>query len=266
MSRYEAIAEGIKRSILEGAYAPRQQLPSQRELARQWNTTVVTVRQALELLSRAGLISVKHGVGTFVADLGSQHELLQLSSFADELAARNLRLRTQLLALDLQARHPTAAHALRLSPRARLVSLARLRLLGDLPILYQVSYLPARYRMAAASYHTSVPLYAHLRDSCGLVATSYQEQLVPAALPPEVARRLDLPEQTWAILSRRTSYGADGRPFLYDEAYMPPDRISITVRRTGSHFTVEYLPRLDALPNRPRRATGTSLSEADHGR
>jgi GntR family transcriptional regulator len=247
VSRYEAIAEGIRRSILAGTYAPRQQLPSQRELARQWNTTVVTVRQALELLSKAGLITVRHGVGTFVADIGSQHELLQISSFAEELAARNLHLRTRLVSLDLQSRHAPAAHALRLSPRAGLVCLARLRLLGNLPILYQISYLPARYRKAMASYDASLPLYAHLRDSSGLVAASYEENLTPAGLPADPAPWLELPEGTPVILSRRISYGADGKPFLYDEAYMPPDRINITVRRTGNHYTVEYLPRIDAL-------------------
>lgn len=253
MSRYEVIAEGMRRKILEGAYAPRQQLPSQRDLARQWNTTVVTVRQALELLSRAGLVTVKHGVGTFVADIGSQQELLQLSSFAEELAARNLPMEARLISLDTKCHHPAAAHALRLTHRAALVALARLRLLGEAPILYQVSYMPSRYSKAMTDYRASLPLYAYLRDRFGLVATSYEEQLIPVPLPPEIARWLALPAQSHAILSRRVSYGADGRPFLYDEAYMPPERICITVRRTGNHFSVDYLPRLDALSAAPEK-------------
>ncbi len=251
MSRYEAIAERLRRNILDGTYGPRQQLPSQRELARQWSTTVVTVRQALDLLSQAGLVTVRHGVGTFVADLGSQHEILHLSSFAEELASRNLKLTTHLVSLEIRTHCETAAHALHLSRRASLVALTRLRVLGEVPILYQVSYLPSRYARAITGYEASTPLYAYLRDRIGLVATSYEEELLPTLVPADIAAWLAVPPHTQAILSCRVSFGADGKPFLYDEAYMPPDRITIKVRRTGSRFSVEYMPRLDTAQAGP---------------
>ncbi|MCL5264079.1 MAG: GntR family transcriptional regulator [Chloroflexi bacterium] len=244
MARYLQIASELKSQILEGAYAPAEQLPSQRELARRWRTTVMTIRQALDVLREAGVIRIEHGTGTFVADLGIGHDMLYLSSFADEVASKNLTAETRLLSLDLKVRHASANDALGISRGSTTVTLARLRLIGGLPIIYQRSYIPGRYRELITGYDPAGPLYGFLRDRIGLIATSYQETLTSCLLPQEIATLLSLEQGSVALFSRRTSYTDDGKPFLYDEAYMPAARVELRVFRRGKRYTVEYLPSL----------------------
>ncbi len=63
MSKYEEIAERLKREILAGMASP---LPSERELALRFDVSYITMRRAIgELVSR-GMLSREHGRGIFV--------------------------------------------------------------------------------------------------------------------------------------------------------------------------------------------------------
>src|SRR5262245_62127921 len=98
MARYERIAAALRDGILNGQYAPGERLPPQRDLARSWKTTLLTVRQALDQLQEDGLIRVEHGVGTFVADLDQAYDPYTVASFAEVLREHGLETETRLLA------------------------------------------------------------------------------------------------------------------------------------------------------------------------
>ena len=65
--RYHQIARSLRERIAAGTLAPGERLDNQRSLAREYEVTLMTLRQALELLEREGLITRRHGLGTFVA-------------------------------------------------------------------------------------------------------------------------------------------------------------------------------------------------------
>ncbi len=68
---YEQIVEGFKREISEGRLLPGTVLPSFRLLAEQLRVSVITVKRAYEELERDGIVCRKQGLGTFVAEQGS---------------------------------------------------------------------------------------------------------------------------------------------------------------------------------------------------
>lgn len=58
---YEEVAERLERSIQEGEYAPADQLPSERDLMRQFGVGRPAVREALFHLRKMGLVEVRSG-------------------------------------------------------------------------------------------------------------------------------------------------------------------------------------------------------------
>lgn len=176
MSRYGVIAEQLKRKILDGTYAPLTQLPSQREMARSLGTTVVTVRQALDVLRDRGLLHAEHGLGTFVADVG------RLDSFSEAMAAQNLSFETRLLSITQERGASAVRRALELGDEEGVVAVSRLRLLGGVPVTLQRSHLSDRHAAALHGYDGTVPLYAQLRDRASQLAVSYRETLNCRAL------------------------------------------------------------------------------------
>ncbi len=63
---YLQISESISREIAAGRFNEGDRLPPERELARQFNTTVRTLRKALAALQQQGMIESVHGSGNYV--------------------------------------------------------------------------------------------------------------------------------------------------------------------------------------------------------
>ena len=80
--RYHRIAEALRERIREGALRPGARLDNQRRLARSFGVTLMTLRQALELLEREPLVTRRHGLGTFVAAPSIDYDILQLRALA----------------------------------------------------------------------------------------------------------------------------------------------------------------------------------------
>jgi GntR family transcriptional regulator / MocR family aminotransferase len=67
-SRYECLAEELRRLILCGSVGPARQIPSERELAREFAVSRNTVAAAIALLVEEGLLERRPSSGTYVAD------------------------------------------------------------------------------------------------------------------------------------------------------------------------------------------------------
>jgi CheY-like chemotaxis protein len=65
---YQRVYANLRARIEQGELAHGAQLPSQPALAAEYGVALLTVRHAIELLRRAGYVSVEHGRGTFVTD------------------------------------------------------------------------------------------------------------------------------------------------------------------------------------------------------
>jgi GntR family transcriptional regulator len=78
---WRQIEDGVRRLVASGSLPPEAAVPSVRELARSLRVNPATVSKAYQLLVDAGLLTVRRGEGTFVADLSP-----------DDLAAERARL------------------------------------------------------------------------------------------------------------------------------------------------------------------------------
>ncbi|MFN2273460.1 MAG: substrate-binding domain-containing protein [Anaerolineales bacterium] len=65
---YQQIAESIRRRLQTGELKPGQQLPTVRDLAREWGCAPGTAQRAYNLLNQQGIIQGRSGHGTHVAD------------------------------------------------------------------------------------------------------------------------------------------------------------------------------------------------------
>jgi GntR family transcriptional regulator len=66
------IEEGIRRMIALGSLGPGDSVPSVRDLAKSLRVNPNTVARAYQRLTDAGVLTVKRGEGTYVADSPSQ--------------------------------------------------------------------------------------------------------------------------------------------------------------------------------------------------
>jgi GntR family transcriptional repressor for pyruvate dehydrogenase complex len=69
----DVIEQELERSILEGTLSPGQQLPPERELAKQFDVSRPSIREAIQRLEAKRLLTRKQGGGTFVSETLSTH-------------------------------------------------------------------------------------------------------------------------------------------------------------------------------------------------
>jgi DNA-binding FadR family transcriptional regulator len=88
---YQKVSEQIADLIASGEFRVGQRLPPERDLARQFNVSRPTVREALVALEIAGLVEVKTGSGAYVCrqtpepDLGTGRARIEAGPSAFEL-------------------------------------------------------------------------------------------------------------------------------------------------------------------------------------
>lgn len=84
--RYVQLAELFRQRINRDQWRLGDRLPSLDELTREFSVARVTVRQAVELLERDGLVSAQQGRGTFVTAKPTRERSLRLESSLRALA------------------------------------------------------------------------------------------------------------------------------------------------------------------------------------
>jgi GntR family transcriptional regulator len=227
--RYHQIARTLRERIATSGQAPGERLDNQRSLAREFGVTLMTLRQALDLLERDGLIARRHGLGTFVARPAIDYDILQLRALAGDLSALGEDVATRFLRSRFEPADPRVADALGLAEPAEVFVLERLRLVDGEPVSFQASYLPAALGAEVSRADLAVtPLRQVLTFKLGVEITAARETVSAVPLDRRAARELGCRPGLAAFRSDRVSVGPDGAPIVYDRVFIPGDRFRIT--------------------------------------
>jgi len=84
--KYAQIADIFRQRIARGIWAKGLRLPANEVLAAEFGVSRVTIRQAVELLSREGVIEAQQGRGTFVTGTVKQDRWLKVETTLSDLA------------------------------------------------------------------------------------------------------------------------------------------------------------------------------------
>ncbi len=227
--RYHRIAESLRERIRAGRLVPGTRLDNQRALAKSFGVTLMTLRQALEVLERENLIARRHGLGTFVAAPSIDYDILQLRRFAGELLAQGEHVTTRALGGRVARADRRVTGALGLGARARVVPIDRLRLVDGHPMSLQRSFLPAALgeEVLKADLGTT-PLRQVLEFKLGITIARARESVSAVRLGRREARELGCRAGVPAFESERVSFDPGGAPVVFDRVFIPGDRFRIT--------------------------------------
>ena len=85
---WQQIEEGVRRLISLGALSPGEPVPSVRDLARDLRVNPNTVSRAYQRLTEGGVLVVRRGEGTYVADRPAQARKAERSGKLRDAAMR----------------------------------------------------------------------------------------------------------------------------------------------------------------------------------
>lgn len=140
---YDQLVDVLREKI-ENEMEPGDLLPSERELSERYGLSRTTVRLALKELETLGLISRRHGKGTFVSDLsGGAMNLMTNYSFTEQMRGVGRVPKTVDLEFEQRPATKSVADRMGLSAGDAVIYVKRLRLADGVPMMVERTYLPA---------------------------------------------------------------------------------------------------------------------------
>lgn len=143
--QYLDIREIIIEQIEAGTLAPKQRLPSERQLAASFNTTRITLREALSLLESEGRIYREDRRGWFIAAPIFQFEPATNEGFHQQARKQKRQPHTQLLQAQTGIASKQANALCPLPPFTQVHQIDRLLYLDDTPVAYGRYFFICKY-------------------------------------------------------------------------------------------------------------------------
>ena len=227
---YRRIEADLRDRIRAGELAPGAQVETELELMERYGVSRATVRQALGGLIALGALEVRRGLGTYVAAPRFEHTIGGFYSFSREIERHGLQPGTTVLGLRTEPAPEDVAEALGVAPGTTMVSLRRLRLAGQDPLVVETSYLPAqRFPGLETVDFSTVRLYDTLMHQYGCRPTRARETFEPVLLTADEAALLDQRRGEPALRVERIAFDQDDLPIEFCRSTVRGDRYRYSV-------------------------------------
>lgn len=143
---YFRVAETLRGRIANQVYRAGSVLPSEKQLAKEFGVSLITIRKAMELLVREDLVTRKRGVGTTVSASNHGRLPIKLSGnfrdWFDSVSGKLQGLEAQVLEMGVVDCPERVARALGIPEGSAIWRMKRVRRFRGEAISYYVNYAP----------------------------------------------------------------------------------------------------------------------------
>ncbi len=219
---YHRVYLVLRQQVEEGRFDPAVKMPGEHEFAADFRVSRITVRRALEMLERDGLIRRKRGAGTYARAPGAAApQRDNLRGLLENLLTMGLRTQVRLLEFDYVPATAEVAGLLGVVPGASVLRAVRVRSTEGVPFSHLTTWVPEDVgRRFGRDDMAEKPLLALLEQHERIARA---EQTISAILADAtVAPRLQVEIGAALLWVRRQVFNAEGRVIeAIDSLYRP---------------------------------------------
>jgi len=219
---YQTIRNYLIEQITSGELKAGDKLPSEMELAAKFGTTRVTVVHALQKLVFEQLIVRQAGKGSFVSHKRYEAPLTstRIQSLEGQLKDLGESVTYKFLQYSLIEAEPSLAAELRLQPNSKIFKLERLRLAKDLPISFEVRFVPhdigKNIRIGALDEFSFIDI---LQEQLGLKVARIAGSIASIEADRHQSEHLDIPKGAALLAREYVFYSPQGQPISKGLSY-----------------------------------------------
>lgn len=242
------VKQEIRDRIERGSYAETQgQLPSEPQLSAELGVSRATVREALTMLAREGVIVRRHGVGTFVnsnlPDLKSN--FVENVEFQDLIAQQGYRAEVKVISVGVRPAGPLAGH-FGLDKEDAFYFADKVFLANGTPVIFVRNAVPLA--LVLPSHRDRLdeqatgrkPIYRFLYEHCQQEVIYQISNIRAAVADADLGRELDCPPGYPLLCIEEVGYNPHQEPVLYCLEYHRSDIIRFdAIRRVVRPFSWE---------------------------
>ncbi|GAB2501388.1 GntR family transcriptional regulator [Alkalibacterium psychrotolerans] len=229
---YIAMHNKIRQRIVSNEWKKGKKIPSERDLAEEFEVSRMTARQAVSSLVEEGLLERRRGSGTFVASEKVREKLKGIPSFTETIERLGKKPTSKLISYYTKRASESEAEKLQIGQNEMVIIMERLRYADGEPICFEVATLPESVIKSFSKEELTQHLYRTLSEQGFEVARA--EQIISATWASEkVADLLQVKRESPILRLKQVSYTQDNVPFEYVRAQYVGSRYEFFLEATS---------------------------------
>ena len=231
----------IERDIKDGVLKPGQAIPTEAELGAQMGVGRSSVREALKVLERNGLIDVQPGRGRFVSELSSvgiESPITNFRSVTELLVASGYVTTCHVIGSATAPANQSEAEMLSIEVGAEVVRLERTHLLDGAPIVCMQETVPIALLGGDTSQEdwskSLVAIMAKRGHKPVASRAGMKAVMLPKGIRAKLPSKKGVDDEPWIEITE-TNLDPQGQVCLYSKVYLKGDLFAFTFIRTDDN-------------------------------
>lgn len=221
---FEQVAQAIYQRVQDGVYVSSQKLPSEYDLAEEFQVSRLTVRRAISELIKRNVLIKQKGKGTYILPQEKiQSGSKGLQGFTEVAKEQGKAPDTQVVLFEKKANIPNhIAKELELNYGDYVYHIIRIRSLDNEPMTMENLYIKECFMRNISEESASHSLFDQIEEN---ISIAYSNQEIEALLATdELAERLTVSTGSALLKVNSVVYSITSVPIMYDESYYRGDK------------------------------------------
>ena len=240
---YYQIETILRRKILSGELQPLATIPTEDALAQEFDVSRITIRQALGLLEKDGLVIRQRGRGTFVSEAVKAYESAKLTGSMEDLILMGVQTSTKILDFSWIEAPQSVKERLGLGEASQVLRIEKIRHVESSPFSFVINYLPQRIgQKIKAEDLTAKPLLMVLEENLGIRPDEADQTIEATIADAHVAPLLDIRVGDPLLKVERTVFDVRNRPVECVFVLYRADKyfLNVKLKRTRSKNSIGW--------------------------
>lgn len=220
------IAETLKRRILSGRYNPGQPSFTGEELEKEFETSSITIRKALDMLKNDGFVKRQRGLGTTVSEIIPEPVVFELGSGFRKLVESIEKMKCQVKVLEIvtTACPKHIQKALLLNPEQEVWRMRRIRKNKGLPFsLYTYYASPVSCAAMSMKEAKKSNILDTFQKVSGSKIARIKQSIRSAVSDLDISAAMEIPFGAPVFFSENTYYSVSDKPVFFSQSYYRGD-------------------------------------------
>ena len=228
LTKQEMLEKALRDNLKNGVWNPKDKLPSESEMMRQYQVSRTLVRNVLTNLARDGLVKSKQGKGTFVSIPKIHAHAPYKEKIRSQLEQQGYLTQTQFASLEKISATPKLAYLLNVDLDSTVYLHKHLRFVDQLPFSISESFMPAGlFPDLELQDMEGIPLSQVFEEVYGYTVFSTNETLEIIFASADIAKKLDIAAGFPLLELEQVNYSSDNVPFELNRILFRGDRIRL---------------------------------------
>ncbi|GEM_PF-431595 len=220
------IAETMKRRIISGQYNPGRQLFTGEELEKEFQTSNITIRKAMDKLKNDGFVERRRGLGTTVSRIEQAPLTFELGRSFKKLKESIKKLNTQVKVLEITTARSSEyiQNFLSMDSEQDIWRLKRLRIYNGLPVSFNTYYAdPASLRKISKADAEKDDILHTIEQAMKIKFHKVNQTLRAVAADLDISSALEIPYGAPVFFNETTYHPVSGKALLLSQNYFRGD-------------------------------------------